>query len=123
MVDISDLLVSNSPYSKAVDFENFNETCVIKETGTDQYESNPPFIWLKFDELEKPVKLNLTMSRGIAANYGSDSAAWVGKAMTVITLPSQKPDGSPTNTINVLVKKDKIKAKKSPVGDDDIPFG
>jgi len=121
MPDISDLLVSDSPYSKAKEFEDFNETVTITEVGTDQYQDNPPFVWIKFAELDKPCKLNKTIARGLAANFGNDTDQWVGRIVVVVSVPSQTPDGTPTRSFNISAKKPKIKGKDK-VGDDDIPF-
>jgi hypothetical protein len=124
MVDISDMLVSDSPYSKAKDFEDFAEKCTIDEVGTDSYQDNPPFIWLKLSGLEKPAKTNKTTARGLAANFGSELDDWVGKSVMVVSIPSQMPDGTPTRSFSIS-KAGKVKGKPAPVNaapDDDIPF-
>jgi hypothetical protein len=123
-MDISDLLVSDSPWSKAKEFPDFAEKCVIEEVGTDSYEDNPPFIWLKVDGLEKPLKTNKTVARGLAANFGSELDDWVNKEVMVVSIPSQTPDGTATRSFSVSVT-GKIKGKAAPVNaqpNDDIPF-
>jgi hypothetical protein len=130
MPDISEMLVSDSPYSSAKELQPINETATIDEVGTDVYEGNPPFIWIKPDCLEKPVRLNKTNARGLAGQFGNDTDAWVGKKITLMTVPSQTPDGTATfgwMTIPVTGKKGQGKAKPATVPvnatpDDDIPF-
>jgi hypothetical protein len=127
-MDISDLLVSDSPYSKAKDLQPINEDCTIEETGTDEYPGDKkPFIFVKFSDIERPVRLNLKNSRGLAHAFGNDLDKWRGKTVTVMTIPSQTPAGEDTFGWLTVPKQKKPKAKPAttPVNatpDDDVPF-
>lgn len=101
-------------------------SCVKKNTAMEGAE--PELKWcLTFQELEKPLVLNLTNTQMIEQILGSDDTDhWIGKRIVLYTDPNIMYAGKIVGGIRVRKPKDTAPPPPPPMADaltdDDIPF-
>lgn len=124
MADTNGLFTSDKPYATAADYEGVTEVTVIEQAGVDEY-NGESFAWVKVGAVEKPIRLNKTNGRGLAAKFGGDTDGWVAKEVFLTTAEGKFDDGrnwvgfrlSPVNK-----RTDAKPAESAKPFDDNIPF-
>lgn len=124
MTDTTALFSSDKPYATAAEHEGIGEVSKIETSGTDEYDGQA-FAYVKVTCVDKPIRLNKTNGRGLAAKFGPDTDGWVNRDVFVTCRSGTFDDGRAWTGWVLSPVESRTTAK--PAGNDkpfndDIPF-